>query len=200
MNAPQPCVPSLAKSAPVGSEAEPVRTRWFKQEVQVHEGSLRAYLRGVFPAVRDVDDVVQESFLRVWRARSERSIDFAKSFLFRVAKHLALDLVKRQHHSPIIYVGDLTSLDVFDDRADVAREVSIQEKVRLLALAIDALPARCREVVILRKLQYVSQKEVAACLGLSEKTVEVQLSRGVKRCEEYLRTRGVQGCFDDEPR
>jgi hypothetical protein len=52
----------------------PIPARWFAEEVQPHEASLRAYMRGAFPMVRDVDDVVQESYLRVWRARAAQPI------------------------------------------------------------------------------------------------------------------------------
>ena len=61
-----------------------------------------------------------------------------------------------------------------------------------------SLPARCREVVVLRKIQGIPQKEVATMLSLSEKTVESHFTRGMKRCEAYLRERGVCGLFTDE--
>ncbi|MFM9956267.1 MAG: RNA polymerase sigma factor [Opitutaceae bacterium] len=61
-----------------------------------------------------------------------------------------------------------------------------------VSAAIDSLPARCREILILRKLRGVPQKAIAAQLGLSEQTVQVQVSRGVRRCEEFLRAHGVQ--------
>jgi DNA-directed RNA polymerase specialized sigma24 family protein len=47
--------------------------------------------------------------------------------------------------------------------------------------------------VLLRKFEQIPQKEVAARLGLSERTVENLLGRGVKKCERYLRKRGVDG-------
>ncbi len=196
MNTPDHCLTSLDKpeySARPPPSMDPARTRWFEQEVHVHEGSLRAYLRGVFPSVRDVDDVVQESFLRVWRARSERSISFAKTFLFQVARHLAIDLIRHERRSPIIPVTDLEASTVVESGPHAAEQASTRQEVSLLLEAIDSLPARCREIVILRKLQGVSQKEIAARLSLSEQTVQVQVARGVKRCEKFLRHRGVRG-------
>lgn len=63
-------------------------TKWFTEEVQPHEPVLRSYLRGAFPAVRDLDDVVQESYLRLWRARTEEPIRSAKAFLFTAARRI----------------------------------------------------------------------------------------------------------------
>jgi RNA polymerase sigma-70 factor (ECF subfamily) len=176
----------------------PERVRWFANEVQPHEPALRAYLRNSFPVVRDVDDVVQESYLRLWQERAQRPVSYAKALLFKVARHLAIDFARRDRISPEEKVGDLERLNVIEEGADVVAAISRREKSRMLAQAIDSLPARCREIVILRKLQMVPQREVAARLGLAEKTVEAQLARGVKRCEEFLRKRGLHHHYTDE--
>lgn len=166
--------------------------KWFAEEVQPHDSQLKSYLRGSFPAVRDVDDVVQESFLRIWRARAAAPIASARGFLFRIARNLALDLIRRERVSPITAVTDSAAQSVVDDRPDAAETAAVRQELLLLAEAIDALPARCREIVILRKLQGVPQKAIAAQLGLSEQTVQVQVLRGVKRCEKFLRQHGVR--------
>lgn len=165
------------------------RSRWFLEEVHPHDSSLRAYLRGSFPAVRDVDDVVQESYVRVLTARPAEPIRSARGFLFRVARHLALDWLRRKRVSPIDEGTDVADVTAADGGADAAEAASVREETALLLDAIDALPARCREIVILRKLQGVAQKEIAARLGLSEQTVQVQIARGVRRVEERLRRR-----------
>ena len=163
--------------------------RWFEHEVQAHDAQLKSYLRGSFPTVRDVDDVVQESYLRVWKARAAHPIASAKAFLFTVARRLALDLVRSQRRSPIVAVTDLSRLFVLDDARDAGAAAATAEEIELLVEAVDALPARCREIFILRKLQGVPQKDIAARLGLSEQTVQVQASRGMRRCAEFFRRR-----------
>ncbi len=167
--------------------------RWFSEEVHVHEPSLRAYLRTQFPFAPDIDDVVQESFLRLWRVRMGQPVRYAKALLFKVARHLLIDTARRNQISPIDHVTDLAALPVIaDGRSGPAEAACIRDEVVLLAAAIDALPARCREILILRKLRGVTQKAIAAQLGLSEQTVQVQVSRGVRRCEDFLRAHGVQ--------
>lgn len=166
--------------------------RWFAAEVQPHEPALRGYLRGSFPAVRDVDDVVQESYLRMWRARAGQPIQSAKAFLFTVARRLALDLVRREAISPIRDVGDLAALPVIEERPDAIDTISERDKIRLLSEAVGSLPTRCREAVLLHKIQGLPQREVALRLGVSEKTVENHVALGVKRCEEFFRRRGIE--------
>lgn len=171
-------------------------SKWFTEEVHPHGAQLRSYLRGAFPSVHDVDDVVQESYLRIWRARAAQPIGSVKSFLFQIARHLAIDLVRRRQVSPIEPVGDLARLPVIEERADVIESVSAHDKVRLLVEALATLPPRCREVVMLRKLKGLSQKEAAARLQIAEKTVDEHLARGVKRLEDYFRRRGISGLYE----
>jgi RNA polymerase sigma-70 factor (ECF subfamily) len=167
------------------------QTRWFAAEVQPHDSSLRAYLHGTFPSVGDVDDVVQESYLRVWKTRAGHPIHSAKAFLFTVAKRIALNIVRKKGNAPFVPLGDLSALRVLEDKPNAADALCEQEKIDLLADAVMTLPARCREIIILHKLQALPQKEVAARLGLAEKTVESQTRIGVKRCLEFLQQHGI---------
>lgn len=164
---------------------------WFLSEVHPHEPSLRAYLQSRYPSTRDVDDVVQESYLRIWKAAASRPIASAKCFLFKVAQHIVIDWGRRRQISPEKSVTDLGALRVLEDGPGVAESACTHEEIALLADAIDSLPGRCREILILRKLRGVPQKAIAAQLGLSEQTVQVQVCRGAKRIAEYLRRRGV---------
>jgi len=168
------------------------QSRWFSEEVHAHDSSLRAYLRGSFPAVRDLDDVVQESYLRILRARPAGRIASGRAFLFRVARNLALNLLRRNRASPVEAVPDLARLPVLDVSPDAADFACSQESLRLLAEAIDSLPPRCREIVILRRIRNVPQREIAAQLGISVETVEQQVARGVRHCAEYMLRRSPE--------
>jgi RNA polymerase sigma-70 factor (ECF subfamily) len=183
---------------PAPDQPTPVdHAQWFAHEVRPHEPALRSYLRGTFPGVRDVDDVVQESYARLWRRQVREPIKSGRAFLFTIARRLVFDLLRHQRRSPIEAVEDVEGLGVQDARPAVTDRLAQGEKLALLVDAIDALPARCRDVVILRKLQLLSQREVAARLGISEKGVEIQLARGLARCRAYLQARDVHGLFDD---
>jgi len=166
--------------------------RWFEEEIQPCEPVLRSYLRGTFPGMRDVDDVVQESYLRLWKVRAVQSVRSARGFLFHVARCVATDLVRRNRVAPFLEVADLSALPVADGRVDSAEAACAREELELLAAAIESLPPRCREIVILRKLKRVSQKEIAARLGISDQTVQVQVLKGVKRCGEFLLAHGIE--------
>lgn len=173
------------------SSAVPPAAGWFAAEIQAHDPGLRSYLRGQFPSVRDVDDVVQESYLRLWKAAAAQPIRSARAFLFTVARRLALDHVRRRRTSPIEPVAHLGALGVPAEQADVVDDVSGRERLVLLAEAIATLPDRCRDVFVLYKIRGLSRKAAAAALGLSEKTVEAHTARAMRHCEEFLRRRGA---------
>ena len=190
--------PPTPHDAPALSASE--QTRWFAEEIQPHEGSLRSYLHGAFPKVGDVDDVVQESYLRMWRLKAALPLRSARAFLFTVARRLALDTLRHERASPVSGIAHLETLQIIDDATDVAEDVGRRERIAILSDAIADLPTRCREVFILHKIQGHSRRETAARLGLAEKTVEVQTANAMRRCGEYLRRRGVKGLFDHEKR
>ncbi len=157
--------------------------------MQPHEPVLRSYLRGSFPAVRDIDDVVQESYLRVWKSCTTRSVSSAKAFLFTVARRIALNVVRKNRNAPFVAVGDFAASRVLEDKPDARDRLIVQERINLLADALLTLSPRCREVVILHKVKGLPQREVAAQLGIGERTVESHVRTGVARCTAYLQSR-----------
>lgn len=88
-------------------------------------------------------------------------------------------------------VEDIGALPVAEEGRSTTDLVANTEIMGLLVAAVDALPSRCREVVILRKFKLLSARETAVRLGLKEATVEMQLSRGNARIRAYLAARGI---------
>jgi RNA polymerase sigma-70 factor (ECF subfamily) len=174
------------------------QARWFAEKVQPHEPGLRSYLRGTFPAVRDVDDVVQESYLRLWKSCTAQSITSAKAFLFAIARRVALNLVRKDRNAPFVDHGDFAASRVLEDKPDACHALIAQERIELLADALMSLPPRCREVIIMHKVKGMPQREVAAQLDVSERTVEAHVRTGVARCLAYLQANGFKNYRGDE--
>jgi len=175
------------------SSARLEQGRWFAEQVHPHGAQLKSYLRAAFPSVPDPDDLVQESYLRIWKAQAVQPIRSARSFLFEVARRLAIDFTRHQRRSPTDALPDLTVLPVVDENADVAEAVSTREEVAFLLRVLHALPSRQREVMILRQIDGLSQKDIAARLGLSELTVQTHIVNGLRRIRTIFRQCSVCG-------
>lgn len=167
------------------------QARWFAQEVCPHEPQLRAFLHRQFPSLRDADDLVQESYIKILQARRSGQIRSVKNYLFGIARNAALSLFRRKRMTHEISVGNFRAFSVLEDDVNVVASVSTQQELALVVEAVDRLPKRCREVVVLWALEGLSQEDVAARLGISEHTVRAQLARGVKRCAKLMRERGI---------
>lgn len=164
---------------------------WFEREVQPHAPLLRSWLRSRFPDVEDVDNLVQESLARLIAVRQSTPIASPKTFLFTTARNLALDQLRRRN---IFTTEPLTDFDdsfVYRQGESVADAAAHHQELELLTQAIQSLPDRCRQVLTLRKIYGLSQKEIARQLGISENTVEAQVANGVRRVADFLGRLGL---------
>ena len=157
-----------------------------------NELALKRFLRRFIRSREAADDLAQEAFLRAFAAESGRVIKAPKAFLFKVAKNLALNELARQSLMAIEPLGDFEGREVLEDRSQAAVDnvVDSRERVRLLARAVGALPPQCAKVFILRKMQGMSQKEIAVRLNISVRTVENHVALGLSRCRAYMRAHG----------
>ena len=164
---------------------------WFAAEVHPHEPALRSYLRVHFPTLRDIDDLVQETYARLIQARNSGRVTEARPYLFSIARNAAIDLCRRNRivsFEPIAKT-DASFVDVSDEH--VADALDHDHELAVLAAAIATLPERCRQVLTLRKLYGYSHRAIAEQLGISENTVSAQITVGIFRVREYFRARGV---------
>ena len=133
----------------------------------------------------------QETYARILQARAQNPVHAPRSFLFATARNAALDFFRRRQVVAIDGLAEIELLPVLEDRPGVPETVCHDQELQLLAEAIQALPARCRQVITLRKIHGLSHAAIAAQLGIAENTVNAQVALGVLRLRDYLSSRGV---------
>jgi RNA polymerase sigma factor (sigma-70 family) len=164
---------------------------WFTREVLVHERALMRFLLKVWPDRREAEDLRQEAYVKVYEAASKQRPAVPKAFLIATARHLMADRVRRGRIVSIELKGDLEFLNVLVDEISPEQRVSARQDLRRLSLALALLPQSYRDVVWMRKVEELPQRQVAAQLGISEKSVERRVARGVRLLAESLS--GVTG-------
>lgn len=160
--------------------------RWFATEVEPHRSAVRAWLLARFPTLPDVDNIVQDSLARVLQARGAGPVGSPRALLFTTARNLALDLVRRQKVVRMEPITDAMAASFLADGQDVLASVTKHEELELLTRAIQSLPERCRQVLTLRTAYGLTQKQIAARLGVSESTVEKAMAQAVQSCALYF--------------
>lgn len=153
---------------------------WFKREILAHEESLVRYLVRTWPNRQEVRDLRQDTYVRVYEAAAKSRPQSPKSFLFATARNLMADHIRRRRIVAIDAVGDLEALNVLIDELSPEERTSAHQELRRLARAFDLLPPKCREAVWMRRVDDLPQKEVAIRLGITQKTVEKHVMKGMK--------------------
>jgi RNA polymerase sigma factor (sigma-70 family) len=181
--------------SPRSSDAEhfmPDGDGWFNVHLQQHEAMLRAWLRRGFGQRLAIDDVVQEAFLRVLRARAAGRLESPKAFLFATARNLALDQLRRHHVSRTDSLVETDCSNVLDEHESIPESVARNQELALLTEAVQSLPDRCRQVMTLRIVYGLSQRVIGEKLGISDRTVAAQLAIGTMKCTEFMLRRTDQ--------
>ncbi|WP_281044079.1 RNA polymerase sigma factor [Sphingomonas oryzagri] len=159
---------------------------WVGRHILPHERQLRAWLRAAFPAI-DVDDVVQESYCRIATLTRVEHIDDPRRYLFRTARNVVLEQIRRERVVSIEAASGLAELEQApEDGGSPERVVAGRRALERVERLIEALPDRARQVFRLRKIDGVPQREIAQRLGLTETVVENEVARGLRRILDQL--------------
>ena len=159
---------------------------WFIREVLPLEAALMRFLRRNWREENDLADLRQDVYVRVYDAARHGIPRQTKSFVFSTARNLLIDLVRRSRIVSIETVADLDVSNVSEGEASPERQAIARGELRQLQAALELLPRRCREVVVMRKIDGIRQREVAVRLGITEDTVEKQVAKGVRMLANIL--------------
>jgi len=158
-----------------------------------HQTFLKKFLARFLSRPQDIDDVAQEAFLKAYRAEKKQKVHSPKSFLFQIAKNIALQELTKKSHLITDYIEDLANPDVqYQSHLTCTTEETVesQNKLAVFCEAAATLPPQCRRAFLMRKVHGMSHKEISKVLGIAISTVEKHQAIGLKRCSEYMRKKG----------
>jgi RNA polymerase sigma-70 factor (ECF subfamily) len=140
--------------------------------------------------------VSQETFLRAFSTEKQRPIEQPKSFLFRIAKHVALTQLTQKSRQITDYLEEFEEPEVLSTQDSVEDVVMGRESLGIHCEAVAALAPQCRRVYLMRKVYGMSHREIAERLGIAVSTVEKHLMKGVEQCDRYVREKIGNGVVE----
>lgn len=145
------------------------------------------------PNAQDAEEITQDVFVKVYeqlsRFRKESDI---RTWIYRIAITTALDFLKHRQRKKRFFLFNSKSIEHKDEHLYASFEhpaiaLEQKEQYQLLFKCLDQLSDNQRTVLILLKIEQLSQKEVATILDISEKAVESLLQRAKKNLEQKLK-------------
>lgn len=136
----------------------------------------RFILRSIKDSHR-ADDIVQDTYEKLWRCVTEIEYGAVKSWLFSTAYNRMIDVIRKDSR--------LVGVEYYDDRSLYAEESS-SDLNEVLHRALDTLPTAQRSVILLRDYEGYSYKEIADITALSEAQVKTYIFRGRVALRNYL--------------
>lgn len=161
---------------------------WFMHAVLKHEKALMRYLyRNWQDNPSEVGDLYQEVLTRVYASAIHERPTQVKPFIFSTARNLICDMIRRAQIVRIDAVMDIEGLNISNEDVEVEMQVSARQELKYLRSALNKLPTKSRQVIELRRVHGLSQKETARQLGITESAVESHIQRSVRQLAKALR-------------
>lgn len=167
------------------------RRKRLLDQIFSHRVALQKYLRNFTAGAEDVEDLVQEAYVRVCALPDGQVVDSPRALLFRIARNLAVDRARQKFSHATDDVADFEPLNVSSTEAEPDEQVDLSRRFESFCAAVDSLPPLCRRVFVLRKVYQLSHAEIAQVLGLSHSTIEKHVAKGLMRCRDRLRSLGL---------
>ena len=134
---------------------------------------------------QDIDDILQETYIRVCAASEKTDIHNPRSFMLKTAQNLAFNHLTTAYQRRI-QLEDFSRSDFEPTTRDLESECESEERFLGFCRALRTLPQQCRRAFVLRKVYGLSQREIAQCLDISESTVEKHVAKGLLLARESM--------------
>ncbi len=152
---------------------------WISREILPHEARARAWLRRAWPDRQDHQDIIHEAYCRLAGAAVDQ-VRNPQAFFFQIIRNLLREEMRRSRIVRFETVAELDMLDVIDEDPSCERVALAREELRQVHALLAAMPARRRRIFELRKIHGLSQKAIAAQLGVSENVVENETAKALR--------------------
>ena len=152
----------------------------YKELFNNHAQELRNYLYFKCRDLAQAQDLMQESFLRLWQNRKNVQVEKALPYLYTVGNRLFLD--QKRHEKVVQKFFQQQQVSV--EREDPQYLVELEEFRARLEKILDGMPEKWRTVFLMNRIEKITYREIAERLGLSVKAVEKRMHNALKHLQD----------------
>jgi RNA polymerase sigma factor (sigma-70 family) len=147
---------------------------------------LRKLLRHRGRTKDEADDLIQEAFLRLQAYRRERQVREPEAFLVRTVQNLTIDARRQKlHRGPHVAV-DTETLRLIDPTPEPDEVVAARQRLQQLKAGLATLPPRTREIILLNRIDGLSQQQIAERLRISVSAVEKHIAKAALFLSDWM--------------
>lgn len=158
-----------------------------RQLFREHNRALVNFLRTRVSSEQEAQDVAQEAYVKLLQLHEPGAISFLRGYLFRIATNLTVDRARhtfvRHRHAR---AQAETSLDDFTDVGSLDVQAITREEFERAVAALNELSPRLRQAFVRHAVEGYSTSEIAAELGVDERTVRKFVARAMLHCRERI--------------
>ncbi len=170
--------------------AIPTTIDWLATHIVPHEAGVRRWLIASGTSPDDADDLIQDAYCRLGELGSVDHIAVPRAYFLMIVRNLRREGYRRQKVIRFDALTETLSSSIMDERGDPERVADARRELARVSSVLAALPARCREIFRLRRMEGLSQREIANRMGVSEGVVENDAAKAVRHLLSAMRTDG----------
>ncbi|HUJ02985.1 MAG TPA: RNA polymerase sigma factor [Rhizomicrobium sp.] len=159
---------------------------WFVREVLPLESDLMQFLHHNWRNKSDIADLRQDIYVRIFEAARHEIPLRTRHFVFTVARNLLIDRVRRERIIPFDAVTDADALGAAMEAPLAERAVIARDELRRLRAALERLPERARDAVVLRRIEGLTGRQIASRMSISEAAVSKLIDNGIRALADIL--------------
>ena len=164
----------------------------FTSVFATYSSALRRYLsRLVLP--HDIDDILQETFIKSYQADLKEKIKYPKSYMRKTARNLAFNHQAKWDNKFSNCLDDFSEPPPSLETPSLEAQYETKERFLLFCRSVEKLSGPVRQCFILKKVYGLSQREIADYLKISQSTVEKHVAKGLLLSMQYLDKKDQEG-------
>lgn len=139
-----------------------------------------------FSYLHDADvceELVNDIFQSIWQNRQHSNIKNLKHYLTAAARYRIYTHIQATRKNPLLYVESYNDIEPISEDNYAPPSIRIRDLNWQLENSLNEMPSRCREMFLLSRREHLTNQQIAQRLGISQRTVENQISNALK----YLR-------------